>query len=97
MLVKKRETDSSRFPLVQTVGILKWPNSIPVCVIAQVNSIRMLDARRLKGVHPVFSVWWAPALHTDPARRRGQAGEEPTRSAHVRDLACLLSAVLALF
>lgn len=75
MLAIKRETDSSRFPLVQAVGIPKWPNSIHVCVIARVNGIRKLDARRLKGVHPMFSVW-APALHTGPARRRGQAGGE---------------------
>lgn len=96
MLAKKRETDSSRFPLVQAVGILKWPNSIHVCMFTHLNGIRMLDARRLKGVHPVFSVWWALALHTDAARTKGQLGE-PTHSGHVRGPACLLSAVSALF
>lgn len=75
------------FGLTTLVGILKYPNSIHVCVMAQANAIRMLEARRLKGVHPVFSVWWAPPLHTDTARR--EAGR-PTCSGHVRGPACLL-------
>lgn len=79
MLAKKRETDSSRFSLVQAVGTLKRPNSISVYVITEVNGIRMLDARRLKRVHPVFSVWWAAAPHTDPGRRKGQAGRANTQ------------------
>jgi len=57
----------------------------------ELDCIRIEDAGRLKGVHLLFSVWWALALRTDLAKRNGQVQRETTRCGCVKGLACLLS------